>query len=625
MTPRFRRPFASSPGGGATWLGAAATFVAALVIQGCTAISAEALKPQKPLAIDECVYTFDSLSDSLAGMAALLPEKSGAAMSRFVSHVKGEIVFDYERSHESAVVTFRRIDLELSQDGSSSADAVRKIADGLQTPILVTLGNETHITGCRFAEAVSPEAQRLARFILSQVQSSRSGGGLGDWEVEEQDPLGVYTAKYTRTPNGLVKTIVSYGKPSPDAGAAPTQLAPSGSIHLTYVSGVLKSIKGQIDRVSTTGAHVVSSSHDSIALELVSQKSIELPANDARATLLGSVRGQTLAGLFVQANLAEDREHVETTALAGDTESSVMALLDQAVADSDPKADTTAVSLKLKALAYTHPEACANLGQRLDKEQPGSKAFLLIAGALTSAGTEAAQASLAELAKFWAANWDADSRLLPGFATLPQPSDAVVSCVQELSASSPNPGVKQMATMVLGGLAKNIRTASPTAAEKIESDFVARLKATADPADQKLLLSALGNVATPGAFEAVKPFLASPDVSIRSEAVDALRLVPGDEPQALLCQALASDATPNIRGEAALMFEFRTPNATSFAALKAALQSDKTESVRAAVVGALWKGREHYAEAISLIQAVAKHDPSKELRGAAQDLLNSAK
>jgi len=120
------------------------------------------------------------------------------------------------------------------------------------------------------------------------------------------------------------------------------------------------------------------------------------------------------------------------------------------------------------------------------------------------------------------------------------------------------------------------------------------------------------------------PYLSSPEPSIRSAAVTALRWVPNRRRSKIICSTLARDGSAAVREAAAEALSNVPPTGETVATLRSALTRDQVASVRAAAMESIWPARSKYPNVLTTVRSVAKHDPSGEVRKAAARLLERA-
>jgi HEAT repeat protein len=180
-----------------------------------------------------------------------------------------------------------------------------------------------------------------------------------------------------------------------------------------------------------------------------------------------------------------------------------------------------------------------------------------------------------------------------------------------------------MAWLCLGGMAKGL---AGTAADRSQAIIAQLTEALAESTDENakgLLLQALGNANSALAMPAVAPYATSASPVLRAAAMDAMRTIALPQADPILRRALATDADPRVRLEAAFALGFRNPDADLFAAEKAALAGEQDTQVRTALLNDLAKLVGVFPEARTVIKAAADNDPSDDVRKAAADLLQS--
>ena len=152
----------------------------------------------------------------------------------------------------------------------------------------------------------------------------------------------------------------------------------------------------------------------------------------------------------------------------------------------------------------------------------------------------------------------------------------------------------------------------------------ANLKSSRTVSANRVALLALGNTGDKAVFGAALPYLASPDSTIRSAAITALRWVPDARAPTLIAKALVVDRSPEVRDAAARALGYVAPNKTTVAALRGALRGDAEAQVRESALESLWQARTAFPAVIADIREAATKDHAEEVRKAAKALLDRA-
>ncbi|MHB8636016.1 MAG: HEAT repeat domain-containing protein [Fimbriimonadaceae bacterium] len=576
--------------------------------------------------VERRIYAFDSVSDSYAGFGAFLGAAKGTPMSRYRAVFRGKVEFDVGVGSKTALITFEPDSIELLIDGSVLTGKASEVKREIHWPILVALTDDWKVASCRFGLQVSPGTERYARYLLSlsQFADPRTHRRTGQtWEETEAAPTGRYRAKYqvlSRARNGRLRVRKTITTLRPSDGSTPMsgKRTPGGSLMLVVDSRErLVSESGTLKERTTVDGKETAKSSSRVYVRLLSHR--VGPAPDAA----GAVAMGRPVGLYERPNPDSQEADIERSALGDATEAQLLAELDQAVKAADPSYDPTPLYLKLHALAYLRPHSCAVLGRRLEASPPDGLQFQLLARALVAAGTDAAQNTLALVVQESSDDWDKDSRLIPALVGLKRPSTTMVACVEAVSTRAKNGDLRDMATMVLGALGRQLSIQGSVRAKPVLHSLAAKLASSRATNEKRITLLALGNTGAEQVAVIARPYLKSGDPSLRSAAVTALRWVPGSRPPALICTALAGDGSSDVREAAAEALSYVSPTAKIVEALHRALGHDASATVRAAALGSIWLARSKFPKVLGYVAGTAQSDPSREVRKTAKKLLAS--
>jgi len=593
--------------------------------------------------------TYGSIGDADFSVLLAQSGQSGPPPSmlayRLAASLTGQMdVTVVERGAASAEewCVFRAPVVNLIVNGQAQTDQASRLASQLVRGFLVELRPDGAVIEVRMsadADAASQEFLRTFLAVTQIVLPPAGAAGSASWSAREEDHNGPYTAEYRieRDPTHperqvLRKRMLGYLAATPAAELpGETQMRKVVTPVLDLAArldpggaGLVALEATETQDTSVEGKHVA---HSQTVLHLgrtalVTLLPEQLAAARARAARLAA--NAVSAPMFAPRSPSEVEASIERTELGDATEPDLLARLatvDAAGADAD-RSETDALYLKFKALAYVRPDAAAPLGALLASDRVSNPSFVLLAGALGAVGNPEAQAALASAIRARPDDWPALSALVPELCTLPAPTEAAQAVAQALTASA-DTNISAMAWLCLGGMARGLATSAPERSQALIAELTTALAASSDENAKALMLQALGNANTALAMPAVAPYAASTSPVLRAAAMDAMRAIPLPQADVLLRQALASDADPKVRLEAAFALGFRDPDASLFAAEKAALASDRDEQVRTALLNDLGKLVGQFPEALALIQAAAETDPSDEVRKAATGLLQS--
>jgi hypothetical protein len=344
----------------------------------------------------------------------------------------------------------------------------------------------------------------------------------------------------------------------------------------------------------------------------------ELAALRQRALALARLAPET--SLSTRPSQAADERVIERSELGQWTAEGLLAQVDLAEAGGGTL-DEAALYLKLKALAYLHPEACPALGARLATARVGRPAFRLLAGALGEVGHPAAAEALVGAVRARRNDGPALLALVPTLGGVRSPIPLAEEAIRELAFGAAPPGIAPVARLALGALARRLASTAPARADRIVDQAVRELRSSTSPSARRLWLLVLGNAASSRALPVVERYAADAAPEVRAAVAAALAPLETSRAERILARMLSADPDPAVRLEAAAAFGARTVAAQSFALQKAAFENGQETSVRLVLLDNLWRARERFPAAAGLVRRAAAGDPSTDVRRTAARLL----
>jgi hypothetical protein len=308
-----------------------------------------------------------------------------------------------------------------------------------------------------------------------------------------------------------------------------------------------------------------------------------------------------LAGTF-----AREREHLEAHPMAQmglDPEAEAArrdrALLRGASADTliaelralpadgagDRARATSTLLARWEALLHLEPAAAARLPALVVSES--AERGKLLVDALSTANTEPAQAALAAVAADPNARAKLRMYAVQYLGLQRSPAPAAVAALRTLMDDR-DPERAQAATLAFGACARSLRATAPDRTRDMVAELLARLGRATGVTSRQDLVVALGNAGDRGSLPALRGFIQETGGALRPPAIEALRFIQDPAVDSLLGSLLGS-------------------------------KSDS--SARFAVISAI-RFRDVGPFTVQLAD-IARHDPVKNLRSAAIDLLGS--
>ena len=356
--------------------------------------------------------------------------------------------------------------------------------------------------------------------------------GEGDtWQADEEDAVGAWTATYTRRGAQITRRIDAWSALRGPAGLEPLrgrQVTSAGGTTFVFDDEGL----AQVDLDTRT---TISDADD--ALVVVTQVRGRLVRLDTRTDALTEGR-LAIHPIGVVVDTLRDKDLIDDQ-LIGDADAA--ALLDELARidgldrdHPDTRKWRGLIQRRMAALVRQDPAVAAELAARIRRDPSAAGEASLILGALGGSGVAEGTNALADLL-------DADlpssvERSVLNHLTLadtktPEAADALREALKGEQGDA--------AAAALGAQARDLADAHPEVVEDHIDALIARYYATTTPAERLAALQALGNSGSPRILPIVSGLLVADDPVIATEAVFALRFIPGDEVDALLLSVLA--------------------------------------------------------------------------------------
>jgi hypothetical protein len=520
----------------------------------------------------------------------------------------------------------------------------------LSRPFAFTL-SQGRLHEVRLPRGASDFAASICRTLSAAVQFS-AGPSPADWTAEETDATGKYVAEYHALPEAgrYSKKKLRYAPVSAPTRATARSLV-AGLPSVEVVPAVAAS-SGEID-VEGDGRLTAVSQHDELLVTVMqaspirsktslslrfAQQTENAPAPDWDQLVAETVKvaaGEPYVGPARKLDLDAARiggltfEEALKQLEAQEQDPKKKELWSQQGGEAlspDERAEREGhareeahVFIALAALIRQEP---ATVGKVVAKVKQGSLATKALLDALASANTDAAQSALVKLVTDAKLDKELRTRAASSLIRVRLPSAQAVDALAPL-LDDRLLGVH--ATFGLGTFARRLREAGEGArSDKISRVLVERLRTVKLNSERMVVLRGIANSAFVGALDAVRPYLADQDPSVRLAAVQSLRRMNHPDAHALIAERLEKDATPKVR-VAALEAAANVPAASSLlrdavarAATNALDVHSRLEAVR--ILGR-WLG--DHAELRVTLERAAETDSEAVVREAAKAALQS--
>ncbi len=596
-------------------------------------------------------YELEYTSTSASDLSALFDQSKTHSGSpsplkqAFNTRVRGELTLTVlAKGPEGVSVVFRFHDPKVTliangQDASADAAIIR---GDLQKNVFALLNPQGRILSVLIDPTVKRISTGYIRSLLAITQFVFPEGGQpesGKWNVQEDDPNGVYSAEYqqeiaakTRTvapsSTAFIKNKVRYLQPPKKPLSRSNEIAslvvPKGKLHalFDFANGRLVSISGTESQDFLVNKKKVGHARNTIRFSFRSSEELNAEEmsslSSARAAL---TEAATPAPLSAKPSPEETRTATSMNDLGDSTLETLLADLTNAESTAGPQFDFTPLFLKFRALGYLHPEACKSMGDVLGDAKADSLTMKVLSLALNAIGSADAQAALASAIKKHATDRDALYKLLFQISTVERPTPLAEDTLRDLSYGSADPQIKAMGQLSLGSMARRLALTAPERAAAIVDRFTSELASASSNDAKRQLLLALGNAGAPASVPAIARFKDDEDPDLRGVVVRALRFIESAEAEGVILRALASDAEASVRLQAADTLANRQMTPEAFKAQINAFEKDKDDNVRLSVLNNLWKVHDDFPEVNKLVKLAATKDKSKSIRNAAADIM----
>jgi len=599
-------------------------------------------------------YSSRSATDIRRLLESLRSKKTGSVSGTgltqsFETRISGDLVLTVvEKSREGYRVAFRfrQPAVELTVNGRPEPAQAEIIGATLGLDVFADMSPQGRLASVVFDPDVDSVCRNYARALLGMTQVvlvAEAGPGMTSWETEEDDPGGAYLARYELLPDRgrelskQMKTRVEVfrkaklryrSQPAMSGSGGQRQVQtrmPEGTLEAIFdvKKGRLVSLVGEETQNISVSGTAIGSVLSGIGMSFHAEEAAppdEVEAmREARSERLAMAPAETLSFGLPE---MEREAAAERTVLGKDTLETLLKELSRLEKEKEP--EITPLYLKFKALVYLHPESCEALTARIAGALPGSAALQILVGALSSVGTEPAQASLVKLLKEGAVPSKTAMLLIQSLGLSGKPATPETQAViAELAAKASDPEVASVATLALGMIANSLTVSAPARSADIVNGIIADLGRSESREKTRLLLLALGNSGSDLALPVFRRYLKDEAVALRSVAAAGLRWIQAPGTDDLLAEVLTGDKESSVRTEAAFGLSFRDLTPATLQAQIKSFKEDESVVVRLTVLRNIWDKGQDIPEILAIVRESARADRSPEVKKRAAELVAS--
>lgn len=540
-------------------------------------------------------YTFDldrrTTEATDAGRRATHTGWSGALALTYLGSAGGQHLF-------SGQLVPTRVEAEEEETPALTDEARQRFHAMFEPPVYVAQDVRGRVLAVHFDAKQDASARRFVRTLLASTQFVAEDGS--QWSTEETDPTGDFESEYRAggAANTYVKTKRRYLRRAPHVTGPPRT---RGHLDFTLFED------GHVREV--TGSDVVELGGGKAGLPHVrteTRVAMTCVGVDRHALALSSFQSAR-PGLKAEALSAQEPASAPLDvkdARLGD-------LVAQLAKKPEPQAHA-----RLAALFRVEP-AAAERAARIVRQGTADPALAgQVVEALASAGTHEAQRALVSILEDPRLRLETRAHTARVAGGVEQPTAELAEALTRLVDGEDR--LRTPAALAVGALAKALALSEPERGSELLDGMLERCGAK--KLAPEVCLRALAQAGSPRALAYVKAALSHRLPLVREAATEALRAIPGAEPDALLDRVLLEDPDPRVRALAVVAISQRVAGPHMQAVTRALLE-EPGEQVRLEVVRMLGGLRTVEPAAQALLQDAAENDPAANVRRQAAALL----
>jgi len=437
---------------------------------------------------------------------------------------------------DSMLVCFEIIQPDVQiESGAFPVDA-GMIMKEMAMPVFAEMSVTGNILSVRTDTAVSQATTGIVKNILSNTQAVLLPGEKQNWQVTEENMVGLFEANYEvvhKSADSIeyLKTNSGYGRMKKEKKGQ-NFFPDSKATVITDTHGMVRRISISESLVTMFGSDTIVASGSSTEYKLLSTTTISHGALRALEKLRQS--GSYLKAVALSDPIPDEEINrmAYKNTLADDNFETLMAKL-RLTSTQDDQYESELVK-KLRALAWLSEPDCSKMATLLRNAASGSDTFRVMSHAMAAVETPFC---IDKLATVIAARKDDESvmrELLPVLATSTTPTGRAADIIKEIAFSkSGNAFTTSTAQLALGGIVKNLRATDGRKADELTDVIIENMKNSADTIQQLLVY---GNTGSYRLLPVITFYVRNPAVSaeVRKTAVFALRLIDHSEVTSLL-------------------------------------------------------------------------------------------
>lgn len=497
---------------------------------------------------------------------------------------------------------------------------IQMFEEALAQEVYVNLNKQGLIRTWYFPQNMRPELRNNIKSILLTSQVLLPDKPVSDWTSLESDLNGQYRAGYNvekLSASGMLLKKEKLAYTEPDKKDFLKIVSSSANVNLD-ARGYLV----DIDLTERFRADVMNCvSEGNIVLSLVCKAQTNEPqlalAWDDKKLKGESIYSTTSA-------VGEGGEEFRLQRLRrilGNTNWQQLAQELERLKERDNSAQRFELFRKLVALMELQPEQINVVVQQILHEKEADLNVATLVNALAKVNNPLAQQALAEILEKSQENPEIMRIAIDSLGGVEVPTKETVDLLQRIYRNSGAGEIHNAASLALGTMASHLQKANDPQADGIAFDLGRELVRSTTIENKIVILEALGNAANSAALPHIKAFLDTPQEQVRATAMIALRSIPDPRVDTLLAEALAKEKSFVVRNQTLDAMGYRAPTKEIFAALSQSVDKEISIELRIKQAKLLWKMRDQFPQAESIVKKLATEDASSKVRDALQGFM----
>ncbi len=528
--------------------------------------------------------------------------------------LKGDLVMQRVNKDEVAMFV-SDAQLTSNQATPEAQPGLDQGAKELAHPLVIKLGENGLIAEVKENERLRLQVRSMLRSIAALLQYSPSGAAnASSWEKSENDVMGQYAARYEQV--GTLKVEKQKLAYTELLGASAGALAETPSIKVQNSKHVFTFRKDQVLR-SLTVAETLTTDGGMLG-GLVTTTSLTLQLKDVGQPRALEIKGQPVVSLLHELRksgvFSIEADRAQT---GGKSYSEMMEGLEAIPVDDATPEQGAQRTLAVANLAALFRLDATAVKESLEAVEDGSPQARRIWDALASSGSPEAQAALRKIIDM--PQWTEDERRaqMIGLSLGQRPTQATVDFFVD-KFDEPEHAVQ--ARYGVGITVNKQLQTDPNAARRGLAILVEDLNAAQTDGDKAVALVAIGNTGHPDALGIIGPYTVSDSDQLRASAADAVRLIPGNEAEAMLTALAMHDGSFRVRVAAVDSLGGRPATEKSLSTLYTVATVDSLEQPRSRARAVLDSMSLTDRAALPILEAVVAYDrenprPSNDTQG----------